>query len=119
MKISVSHIMFCSTDVPRAVAFYRDLVGLPVQMESPEFAFLDAGPVTLALRAVSDAEEVESGANEVVLGVDGVREAHAEMSERGLTFLNEPRPITGEQWGVNFRDPDGHLLSIFGPKSRA
>ena len=119
MKISVSHIMFCSTDVPKAVAFYRDLVGLAVQMDSPEFAFLDAGSVTLALRAVKDPEEVKTGANEVVLGVDGVREAHAEMTERGLTFLNEPRVVTGEQWAANFRDPDGHLLSIFGPESRA
>jgi catechol 2,3-dioxygenase-like lactoylglutathione lyase family enzyme len=119
MKISVSHIMFCSTDVPRAIVFYRDLVGLAVQMERPEFAFLDAGSVTLALRAVSDAEGVATGSNEVVLGVDGVREAHAEMGECGLTFLNEPRNVTGDRWATNFRDPDGHLLSIFGPESRA
>ena len=118
MKISVSHFMFCSQDVQRAVAFYRDLVGLPVQMQSSEFAFLDAGSVTLALRAVSDAEDVKAGSNEIVLGVEGVREAHAELSARGVTFLNEPRNVTGDQWAANFRDPDGHLLSIFGPERK-
>ena len=23
---------------------------------------------------------------------------------------------TGDQWAANFRDPDGHLLSVFGPE---
>jgi len=36
-----------------------------------------------------------------------------------VTFMNEPRPVTGDRWAANFRDPDGHLLSIFGPERRA
>ncbi len=33
----------------RAVAFYRDMLGLTVKQEMPGFAFLDGGGVTLAL----------------------------------------------------------------------
>lgn len=39
-----------------------------------------------------------------------------DLEARGVTFLNEPRNVTGNQWAANFRDPDGHLLSIFGPE---
>ena len=58
-----------------------------------------------------------AGATEVVFVVDGcTRRAHRAQQGRGVTFLNEPRNVTGDQWAANFRDPDGHLLSIFGPE---
>ena len=34
----------------------------------------------------------------------------------GVEFLREPSNVTGDSWAANFRDPDGHLLSIFGPE---
>ncbi len=36
-------------DLAAAVAFYRDMLGLTVKQETPGFAFLDGGGVTLAL----------------------------------------------------------------------
>ena len=44
-----------------------------------------------------------------------VTAAHQALSARGVEFLNAPRNVTGDQWAANFRDPDAHLLSIFGP----
>ena len=35
---------------------------------------------------------------------------------QGVEFFQEPRQISGPNWGAGFRDPDGHILSIFGPK---
>ena len=80
-------------------------------------AFIDAGPVTLCLSTPhARLSDPVAGATEVVFVVDDVRRAHATLRERGVTFLNEPRNVTGDQWAANFRDPDGHLLSIFGPE---
>ena len=45
-----------------------------------------------------------------------VTAAHAALRARGVEFLNAPRHVTGDQWAANFRDPDGHLLSVFGPE---
>ena len=42
--------------------------------------------------------------------------AHEPLRARGVEFLNAPRNVTGDQWAANFRDPDGHLLSVFGPE---
>lgn len=36
----------------------------------------------------------------------------------GIVFRVEPRVVTGNLWATDFRDPDGHLLSIFGPASQ-
>lgn len=38
---------------------------------------------------------------------------------RGVVFLSEPMNVTGDSWAANFRDPDGHLLSVFGPERKA
>ena len=118
--LRVGNIMIGSTDIDRSVKFYHETLGLPLQSQSTEFAFLDAGSVTISLSAPhAKLTNPLAGATEVVFTVDGVREAHDELSGKGVAFLNEPRNVTGNQWAANFRDPDGHLLSVFGPERRA
>lgn len=112
----VSHVMLGVSSVEASLPFYRDKLGMNVQHQIPGFAFLDGGSLTLAL-----SEEVwrsmgkSAGAMEIVLGVDSVKATYAEMKQRGVAFTNEPRVVNGREWAANFRDPDGHLLSIFGP----
>ena len=31
--------------------------------------------------------------------------------------MSEPQQATDKEFAAHFRDPDGHLLSIFGPKA--
>ena len=84
----------------------------------PGFAFLDGGAVTLALsEAHAKLATPVAGGTEVVFGVTDVTAAHAALSGRGVVFPGAPRIVTGVQWAANFRDPDGHLLSVFGPDS--
>jgi predicted enzyme related to lactoylglutathione lyase len=51
---------------------------------------------------------------EIVLAVDGVRDAYERLRARGVTFLNEPHSIDGTNDVANFEDPDGHLFSLYG-----
>ena len=116
----ISFVMLGVRDLARAVTFYRDLLGLKVQFQSTEFAFLDAGGVTLALglplaQAMGQDSKKLGGASELVFGVDDVQAAHDSLAARGLKFVREPHNVTGAQWAANFEDPDGHALSIFGP----
>jgi predicted enzyme related to lactoylglutathione lyase len=55
----------------------------------------------------------------VVFYVDNVRDARNALMDRGVAFMNEPRQATASEWTAHFRDPDGHLLSIFGPEGKA
>jgi catechol 2,3-dioxygenase-like lactoylglutathione lyase family enzyme len=104
------------TDLERSLAFYRDALGLTVQLAAGEFAFLDGGGVTLALRRVADLAGATEGRTELVFHVEDIDAACASLRSRGVTFRVEPRVVTGDQLAADFRDPDGHVLSIFGPR---
>ncbi len=115
----ITYIMLGVRDPARAVAFYRDTLGLSVKLEIPGFAFLDAGGATLALsQPLGRASQQIVGATEVVFSVDDVRGAYEALRERGVRFTQEPRNVTGSSWAANFEDPDGHKLSIFGPERK-
>ena len=45
-----------------------------------------------------------------------VTAAHEALRARGVECLSAPRNVTGDQWAAKFRDPDGHLLSVYGPE---
>ena len=116
-KIGV--VMLGVQDMARAVAFYRDKLGLTLQQEIPGFAFFDGGVVTLALSLpVAKASERMNGATEVVFSVDDVRSAYETLRARGVEFTQQPRVVSPPMWAANFRDPDGHKLSIFGPEKK-
>ncbi len=110
-------VMLGVKDLARAVAFYRETLGLPVKFEIPGFAFLDCGGVVLALsQPLARNSQQIVGATEVVFSVENVAAAHEALRERGVRFTHEPRNVSGSDWAANFEDPDGHKLSIFGPK---
>ena len=117
MTLKIGIVMLGVTDMRRSVGFYRDQVGLPVQFGSDEFTFLDAGAVTLALQAHDTLPPPDDGARtEVVFSVEDIDAAYRALRERGIAFAVEPRVVTGDRLAAHFRDPDGHVLSIFGPR---
>jgi predicted enzyme related to lactoylglutathione lyase len=52
---------------------------------------------------------------EIVLAVDGVRDAYDRLRAGGVTFINEPHLIDGTNEVANFQDLDGHHFSLYGP----
>ncbi|MBZ5591033.1 MAG: VOC family protein [Acidobacteriia bacterium] len=110
-------VMLGVEQLARAVAFYRDKLGLALKGQNEGFAFFDGGGVTLGLsEALARASSQIPGAVEVVFSVENVRAAHQALAARGVQFTHEPRTVTGPLWAANFNDPDGHPLSVFGPE---
>jgi catechol 2,3-dioxygenase-like lactoylglutathione lyase family enzyme len=114
----IGNIMLSVRDLERSLAFYRDTLGLGVRAAGAEFAFLAAGGVTLCLRHAPDLPPGgEEARVEIVFDVADVHSACEELKARGVAFRLEPRVVTGNLWATDFRDPDGHVLSIFGPSA--
>jgi catechol 2,3-dioxygenase-like lactoylglutathione lyase family enzyme len=114
-KIGV--IMLGATSLDKSVPFYRDCLGLKLTAQFEGFAFFDAGGQTLALNTgLPKATGRGAGATELVFSVEHVRAAYDALRTQGVEFFQEPRQIAGPNWGANFHDPDGHILSIFGPE---
>jgi methylmalonyl-CoA/ethylmalonyl-CoA epimerase len=108
-------IMLGVKDVKRALEFYRDKLGLSVTSEFEGFAFLGTSGATLVhSEPLARHAGATVGATEVVFSVPDVRAAYQGLRDRGVEFTHEPRAVSGATWAANFRDPDGHTLSIYG-----
>jgi catechol 2,3-dioxygenase-like lactoylglutathione lyase family enzyme len=116
----ITAVMLGVRDLDQAVQFYTQKLGLALLMKEPQIALLNAGAIRLGLSPghARMAPQV-TGATEVVFQVQSVRAAREELTAQGITFLDEPRQATATEWASHFRDPDGHLLSIFGPEGNA
>lgn len=110
-------------DVPRSVAFYRDVVGLPVAMELPErdAAFLwigERGRSMLGLWGIGSSVVSVTLHIAFDVAVDDVLAAPERLRAQGITPLSFFGAETDEPdvlaWmpaaAVYFEDPDGHLL---------
>jgi catechol 2,3-dioxygenase-like lactoylglutathione lyase family enzyme len=115
----IAAIMLGVRDLPQAVAFYQDKLGLKVIMRESELALLQCGTVILGLSTRHANTAPLAEAVEVSFGVDNLRATHKALGEKGVVFLGEPRAVTPTDWAVHFRDVDGHLLSLFGPEGKA
>lgn len=108
------------TDTARSIKFYGDTLGLQLvgQPEPGEVALFQAGALTIVLNHPSGqaAEGHLAGAVEVIFQVEGVTAAYNQLLERNCHFVSKPREVTSGTWAATFTDPDGHRLTILGPR---
>jgi methylmalonyl-CoA/ethylmalonyl-CoA epimerase len=112
----IGQIAMTMRDLPAAVRFYRDELGLPLLFEAPPgLAFFDCGGVRLMLSAPEGAGEVR-GNSVLYFAVPDVGAAYAALRERGVVFVDEPHLIARlpdrEVWMVFLRDPEENLLGL-------
>ncbi len=113
-------VMLGTRDVHKSIPFYRDLLGLKLEQQFGGFAFFNAGNITLILSEdLARSAERVAGATEIVFSVGDIRAAHEALKNQGVKFNKDPFPVTGPMWAAHILDPDGHLLSIFGPEGKA
>lgn len=111
----IGNVILGVRDMQRSLAFYRDALGLAVRFASGDFTFLQAGTVTLCLRQIADLAPGGEERVEIVFDVREIHAAYEALQARGVAFRLQPRVVSGDLWAADFRDPDGHVLSIFGP----
>jgi predicted enzyme related to lactoylglutathione lyase len=112
----VSMLMLGCADLARSREFYESLLGLRHAGDAGELVFLDAGNVRIGLSAgLARARPPGPESFEIVLASDGVRAEFARLSAAGAAVLHPPRTIDGTNEVANFADPDGHVISLFGP----
>ena len=113
------------TDMKRGVGFYKDVLGVPLKFDSPEWTEFDLHGVTLALHAADKMPKNLDQAPIVELCFDtaDVRTTRDQLMAGGvkvsdLKMVCEMGPNVGA--AASFRDPDGNHLSIFGmiPKAQ-
>jgi methylmalonyl-CoA/ethylmalonyl-CoA epimerase len=102
-------------DVARAVAFYRDTLGMKFMFEAPKMAFFDCGGIRLML-AFPETPEFDHPASVIYYRIDDIQQAFETLSGRGVHFLGKPHVVAPlkdhDLWMAFFRDPDDNVLAL-------
>jgi predicted enzyme related to lactoylglutathione lyase len=108
----ISAIWLPVSDMDRAVAFYRDSLGLDVLEHDGDWSEVTAGDQRIGLNA-SESPAGEGGAV-IAFAVDDVQATVAELKDKGVHFSGE---LSKHPWGqiAPFKDPDGNDLQVYAP----
>ena len=103
-------------DLERAVAFYRDVLGMRFLFQAPPgLAFFDCGGVRLLLDVPAKTSSEVTGSI-IYYKVPDIQAAYTTLRERGVAFEQAPELVAKmpdhDLWMAFFRDPDGNLLAL-------
>ena len=112
----IGQISIVVRDVGRAVAYYRDVLGMTFLFSAgPTLAFFDCGGVRLMLGPASE-PRFDHPASILYYKVDDIGAAFATLKARGALVEREPQLTanmgTYELWIGFLRDPDDNVLAL-------
>ena len=119
---NIGQISIIVHDTPRATAFYRDVLGLPLLFTAGNMAFFDCGGVRLMLGPAS-APELDHPSSILYFRVPDIEAAHLRLVEMGVKIEAPPRLIapmqTYDLWMAGFHDSEGNVLQLMSEVPRA
>lgn len=113
---SVGQVLIPVKDLDRAIAFYRDALGISFLFTAPpQMSFFQAGNVRL-LVGVPPADHPKESGSVVYFLVADIQATYQTLVERDVRFGAKPhivhRTPTSELWLCEFQDLDGNRLAL-------
>ncbi|TQS42636.1 VOC family protein [Cryptosporangium phraense] len=115
MATGVASVWVPVDDMDRAVTFYRDVLGLKLTDEQPQWSELDAGGLMIGLNAREGASQHADGGAVISFRPDDDIESEVDrLRAAGVNFTGE---ISDHEWGriVPFKDSEGNDLQLYAP----
>jgi len=115
---AIEQIAITVKDIDRAVAFYRDQLGMKHLFSAPpNLAFFDCDGIRLML-SPPPKPEFDHPSSIIYFKVDDIQQAHATLADRGVQFEEKPSFVadmgTYDLWLASFRDSENNLLALMG-----
>lgn len=112
----IGQIALTIHDLERAVAFYRDTLGLSLLFQvPPKMAFFDCGGVRLMLSLPED-PELDHPSSILYYKVNDIHAVHAAFRDKGAEFRTEPHLVAKmpdhELWMAFLKDSEGNTLAL-------
>ena len=105
-------VFYWVADMTRAVAFYRDVLGLTlIRQDGDNWAELEAGGRRLALHGTGEGQSVPAGGATAVFAVADLDRAKAALSKRGVSSTHDG-DVEGYARFSSFSDPDGNPFQL-------
>ena len=111
MTTRLGYAIHFVADMDRAVAFYRDTLGLALKFSSPGWSEFSTGETTLALHPASP--ENPAGTSRLGIVTTDIDALHRELEGKGVRFTRPPTPEHGVKL-AEFVDSEGARCSLSG-----
>ncbi len=103
-------------DLDRAIAFYRDALGMAFLFQAPPaMAFFDCGGIRLML-GVPDRPDLDHPASIIYYQVEDIEATYETLKSRGVDFIVKPHLVAPmpdyDLWLADFRDSEGNVLAL-------
>lgn len=113
---AIGQVAVNAHDIPRAVRFYRDALGMRLLFEvPPKMAFFDAGGTRLML-SLPESARFDHPGSVLYFTVADIEQAHAALLARGVAFESGPHLVARmpdhELWMAFFTDSEGNTLAL-------
>ena len=120
---TVAQLLIPVEDLDRAIAFYRDTLGLRYLFSAPpQMSFFQAGTVRLLVGVPAPGQPRHRG-SQIYFQTTDIHAVFQTLSDRGVTFGVKPHVVhrtpTTELWLAEFQDPDGNQLALMSERSTA
>jgi methylmalonyl-CoA/ethylmalonyl-CoA epimerase len=117
---TIGQVAMVVKDLPRAVTFYRDVLGMRFIFQAPPaLAFFECNGVRLMLDAAAEGEFDHPGSI-LYFKVDDIDATYADLKSKSVEFLGAPHLIAKlpdhELWMAFFRDGEGNTLALMHEK---
>ena len=112
----IGQIAVTVKNLPKAIDFYRNTLGLPFLFEAPpSLASFDCGAIRLML-TTAEKPEFDHPASVIYYKVTNIQESVAVLKARGVVFESDAHLIAKmpnyDLWMAFLRDPENNLLGL-------
>lgn len=100
---------------PAMLAFYRDVLRLPLRHEKADFVNFAWGDFRLSVAVHEQVHGPSADPLRVMVNfaVDDIHAAAAHLRAAGVSFLREPEREEWDGFVATFQDPDGNVCQLF------
>ena len=115
----IAQIALTVQDLSRALAFYRDVLGMQFLFEAGNMAFFQCGSVRLMIGA----SDKPAGSGSIVyFRVPDIQAAAGLLAAQGVPLVQEPHLVarmkSHDLWLAFLNDPDGNTLGLMSEVAR-
>ena len=112
----IAQIFVNVKDLDRAIAFYRDMLGMRFLFTAPPgMAFFDCGGIRIML-GIADRPAIDHPASIIYYKVDDIEKVYEVFNARGVEFLVKPHLVapmpTYDLWLADFKDSEGNIRAL-------
>lgn len=110
-------------DLDRAIAFYRDILGMTFLFQAPpNMAFFDCGGIRLML-GIADRPDLDHPASIIYYKVADIERVYETFKARGVEFIVKPHLVAPmpdyDLWLADFKDSEDNFLALMSEVPRA